>query len=176
MNSSIGSETNVCNLNLLNKEEAVQCELNYPDTRQCATNHSSAILNTKLDTVEKNLPCEQCNNLSASVQSACNEFSDFNESCASKKNETTEKCYVNDDENIDQPLIADIIGPLYKKYELTCKQLSDYLEQMNENVLDKYRVSDKVLSRYLLMDIVVPDDRHSCCFTKGYSTHFSIFM
>lgn len=68
---------------------------------------------------------------------------------------------VDDNEQVSEP-------PMYKQYEASCKELSHYLETLNSEASAAYSIPAHILRRYQLMDIVVPTDRHSCCFTKGW--------
>lgn len=51
--------------------------------------------------------------------------------------------------------------------EIKIKPIREFLEIDIDD--EKYKLSEKILSRYgLLLDIVKPSDNRSCCFTKGY--------
>lgn len=76
---------------------------------------------------------------------------------------------VDDNEQVSEP-------PMYKQYEASCKELSHYLETLNSVASAAYSIPAHILRRYQLMDIVVPTDRHSCCFTKGWVRCFDIFI
>lgn len=53
-----------------------------------------------------------------------------------------------------------------------CRMVSEYLEDLHGDVLERYLVPDKVLQKYATaLDIVQEDCRHSCCFTKAYGNY-----
>nr|CAG4652017.1 EOG090X0A4V [Triops cancriformis] len=53
------------------------------------------------------------------------------------------------------------------------RALKAYLEDIDEEELKSYILSDKVLERhYYVLDIRTPEDDHTCCFTKAY-THYA---
>ena len=56
--------------------------------------------------------------------------------------------------------------PLYKKCQNTCQPISDFLEDLQPADLEKYLIPMKFLRHFWVMDIVRPDFRNSCCFTK----------
>ncbi len=56
-----------------------------------------------------------------------------------------------------------------------CKQLSHYLQDLDDEVISEYLVPDKILSKYAMaLDIVRTTSANSCCFTKGYGNYASI--
>ena len=53
-----------------------------------------------------------------------------------------------------------------------CRPLSDYLEDLDEDSLQRFLVPDKILQKYAkALDIVEPGSTHSCCFTKAYGNY-----
>lgn len=52
------------------------------------------------------------------------------------------------------------------------KKISDYLEPLDSDELDKFLVTDKDLSKRAgVLDIVTKNSNRSCCFTKSYSQY-----
>ena len=53
-----------------------------------------------------------------------------------------------------------------------CKDLSHYLENLDEETIAMHLVPDKILSKYAIaLDIVRSTSQNSCCFTKGYGNY-----
>lgn len=51
------------------------------------------------------------------------------------------------------------------------KPIKHYVEDLDEEQFEKYRVSDKVLDRYsFVFDIVTESKLNSCCFTRSYAS------
>lgn len=54
----------------------------------------------------------------------------------------------------------------------TCLPLSNYLENVDRDLLGRYLVPDKILQRCAVaLDIVQSSSQHSCCFTKAYGNY-----
>eukprot|EP01135_Chromosphaera_perkinsii_P006126 Nk52_evm1s411 gene=Nk52_evmTU1s411 len=71
-----------------------------------------------------------------------------------------------DDKSISETILTSIPGTEFKG---ECKQLSDYLEKRESDYFKEYEVPDKTLEkRGRLFDIVRPEERRCCCFTKAY--------
>lgn len=61
---------------------------------------------------------------------------------------------------------------LFKSNEYPLKPIGDYLEELDENQIKRYLLSDKILIKYfMILDIVRSDSYSTNCFTKGYSHH-----
>ncbi len=53
-----------------------------------------------------------------------------------------------------------------------CKQLSHYLQDLDDEVISECLVPDKILCKYAMaLDIVRTTSANSCCFTKGYGNY-----
>ncbi|KAJ2752872.1 hypothetical protein GGI19_003526 [Coemansia pectinata] len=53
------------------------------------------------------------------------------------------------------------------------RQVKHYMETLSNEDAEPYRLSPKVLEKYdYVMDFITPEDRRTCCFTKGY-THYA---
>ena len=53
-----------------------------------------------------------------------------------------------------------------------CKDLSHYLENLDDETIAMHLVPDKILSKYAIaLDIVCSTSQNSCCFTKGYGNY-----
>ena len=56
--------------------------------------------------------------------------------------------------------------------ELSCNPISDYLEELPDSKLVQFLVPEKLLEKYAIaLDIVQPNCKKSCCFTKGYGKY-----
>lgn len=82
------------------------------------------------------------------------------DSCQSKVNEQAKGLHGTKDVKPDQ------------SYLQPFKTLSHYIEELTDDSMTKFLVTDKILSKYAIaLDIVQSDSLHSCCFTKGYGTY-----
>ncbi|KAJ2742955.1 hypothetical protein GGI20_004113 [Coemansia sp. BCRC 34301] len=53
------------------------------------------------------------------------------------------------------------------------RQVKQYMEALSSEDAEPFRLSAKVLEKYdYVMDVITPEDRRTCCFTKGY-THYA---
>ncbi|KAJ2712441.1 hypothetical protein H4R19_002752 [Coemansia spiralis] len=53
------------------------------------------------------------------------------------------------------------------------QQVSHYLEQLSPDQASQFRLPEKILERHSYVhDVVTPEDRRTCCFTKSY-THYA---
>jgi hypothetical protein len=61
---------------------------------------------------------------------------------------------------------VDDLRPLYKKCQDLCQHVADYLEEKPPEYFERFMVPPKFLRHFWVMDIVKPQSKNSCCFTK----------